>query len=90
MSGKVASIMELWPEDKFDDIQIPETEWHLNSLKIAEEFVYSTPQNELPTEEYKNKTLDYCRMQIARGGYRLAHLLVETFGKKKNEGLFLN
>ena len=35
MSGKVASIMELWPEDKFDDIQIPESEWHLNSLKIA-------------------------------------------------------
>ena len=53
MSAKVANIMEEWPEDKFDNINTPETEWHLDSFKIVNEFVYETPKDQLPSEEYK-------------------------------------
>ena len=46
MSEKVAKIMEDWPEDKFDNIDAPESEWHLDAFKIVNDFVYEAKQDD--------------------------------------------
>ena len=52
--------------------------WAEESFQIIENFVYQNISQEvLPTDEYVEKATAIAERQIAKAGYRLAHLLTE-------------
>ena len=64
--------------------------YHLeeDAFSYNEDFVYNTPEGEMPSDSYKAEAVEVCRKMIALGGFRLAHILVETLKTSTNE-LFL-
>lgn len=66
-----------YPENYFGDkiaAFSPEI-WASEGRKIAEKWVYSTPENKPPSEIYLTQGKEIVKQRIALAGYRLAHLL---------------
>lgn len=51
--------------------------WVKEGVNLSTTFVYSTPENQLPSKAYVEKTQQIAEQRIALGGYRLAALLNE-------------
>ena len=60
----------------------PEKEWADEGFKLATEVVYNIEQNTLPDEEYVKVARAVVHRQLAKGGYRLAQMLIDIFDKK--------
>lgn len=58
---------------KVNDL-MPEN-WSQEGLSLSSSFVYSTPENQVPSPTYVQKGKDIVEQQIALSGYRLANLL---------------
>jgi hypothetical protein len=56
--------------------------WVEEGSAVAQSVVYSTPEGQAPSDEYKKKTQDTSFRQIALAGYRLAALLNEIYAQK--------
>ena len=72
--------------DFFDDLDAPESEWASEGYKLAINTVYdSIEQNTLPSDEYVERAQKAVHIQLAKGGYRLANLLIDIFNKKSED-----
>lgn len=61
------------------DLAKPETEWASEGYELATTFVYNITQNTLPDDDYVKGGQKIVHYQLAKGGYRLAMLLMEVF-----------
>ena len=75
-------ITEQYPEEEFgsqvNDLN-PEN-WASEGMKLSANFVYSTPENQRPNDEYVNKAKTIVEQRVALAGYRLANLLNSMLG----------
>ncbi|CDW73384.1 p1 s1 [Stylonychia lemnae] len=70
------------PRESFDNLDRPIDQWHLEGYQIASDFAYKNiQQNEIPSQEYLQQGIKIAERQIAKGGYRLANLLVKMWDK---------
>jgi hypothetical protein len=71
------TIMHDYPENTFgnavNDLN-PET-WANEGLESAKIFVYTTPENQIPSTNYQNSAKQIVEAKVALAGYRLANLL---------------
>lgn len=63
-------------------------DWANESYALSKQFVYSTPEHEWPTDQYINLGQRIAEQRLAYGGYRLADILMNLWGKKE-EAKFL-
>jgi hypothetical protein len=64
-----------------EELKKPEKTWADEGYKLATEIVYNIEQNTLPSDDYVQTARKIVHRQLAKGGYRLAQLLVDIFGK---------
>jgi hypothetical protein len=57
-------------------------DWAKEGMVLAQDFVYSTPENESPSDTYLTKGQQISKQQIALAGYRLANLLNQLLADK--------
>lgn len=73
-----AKIQEEYPRSSFPDLDAPHTEWHNENYQLALDYAYDGyVEGGHPDEEYIKRGIKVCERQIAKGGYRLADLLVK-------------
>lgn len=74
------------------ELQEPEKEWADEGHKIATEFVYQIKENSVPDEKYVKEAQKIVHHRLALGGYRLAKILIDVYGKSdEHDGvLFLS
>ena len=94
MSEAVANITGVNPRSSFQESEIdaPVSVWIQESYILATTFVYrmGLQENGLPSEEYLKEGAKLAQRQIAKGGYRLANLLVKLWGNlETQQELFL-
>eukprot|EP00347_Sterkiella_histriomuscorum_P023418 403334716 len=79
------------PRDSFTDLNAPTNDWHLESSQLAKDYVYTgIVEGQKPSQEYIDIGFKVAKRQIAKGGYRLADLLVKLLGDNKlQESKFL-
>jgi hypothetical protein len=61
------------------DLAKPEAEWAAEGYELATTFVYNITQHTLPDADYIKGGQTIVHYQLAKGGYRLAMLLMEVF-----------
>lgn len=75
-------VTSLYPESYFgakvNDLS-PE-DWANEGVKLAETFVYTTPEDQLPSSDYMTKGKEIAEQRVALAGYRLANLLNQLLG----------
>lgn len=74
LSAKVTS---LYPESYFDSQlkDLSPSSWSKEGTAIAQSFVYSTPENAIPSSNYMAVGKEIAEERLALAGYRLAYLL---------------
>lgn len=79
LSGRITS---LYPEKYFDtkptDLNVDH--WAYEGLTTAISAVYSTPENQIPSEVYLQSGRQISQQKIALAGYRLANVLNQLLG----------
>lgn len=72
-----ATITARYPEkyfgDKVTDLSVQD--WSKEGVSLAQEFLYKTPGNQVPSVDYQVKGKDLAEQRVALAGYRLANLL---------------
>jgi hypothetical protein len=62
--------------------------WAMDSFKISEDFLYDgITQDQLLSSDYIAKAQQLAERQIVLGGYRLAHIMIDLFGKGSSKFL---
>lgn len=71
------SIMDDYPENIFGDEahDLNPENWANEGLESSKTFVYTTPENQIPSLEYQNLAKQMVEVKVALAGYRLANLL---------------
>lgn len=63
--------------------------WAYDSFEISRDFLYlDIKENEDLSQDYIDKARALAEKQVVRGGYRLAHLLMDIYGPNKDKFLF--
>lgn len=74
------------PRTSFDDLKQPIAEWHKETYKLSVDFVYKNiKENEVPSDEYIQNGIKVAERQIAKGGYRLADLLIQMWPQQPQQ-----
>ena len=68
-----------------EELNKPQHMWADEGYQLATTVVYNITQNTLPTDEYVEVARKVVHRQLAKGGYRLANLLVKIFGPAPEE-----
>jgi S1/P1 nuclease len=55
-------------------------DWALESFALSKNFVYSTPENQVPTDAYLARAKQISADRAALAGYRLAELINHALG----------
>lgn len=89
MTSRVTKITHQFPESSITDIDTPFATWSFEGLEIGKDFVYENIEpHTIPNKVYIEEGTKIALKQIAKGGYRLANLLVQTL-KQDQTDLFL-
>jgi len=70
-------------EQMAEDLKKPEHQWANEGYELATSVVYNITQNTMPTDEYVSAAREVVHRQLAKGGYRLANLLIDIFAKQE-------
>lgn len=71
------------PPASFANLSVMDSrKWIEEGTALAQSVVYTTPEGQALSDEYKKKTQDTSLRQIALAGYRLATLLNDIYGPK--------
>jgi hypothetical protein len=71
------------PAASFPTLSVLDThKWVEEGSALAQSVVYTTPEAQAPSDDYKKKTQDTSFRQIALAGYRLAALLNDLYAQK--------
>ena len=78
------SITTDYPMSTFDDVNtfnIKEyVKWSEESFELSKSFVYNVDEGSWPSDDYMTKGKVIVNQQLAKGGYRLANLLIFIWG----------
>lgn len=66
-------------ESMKEALEVPRKDWPMESHKIVVDFVYNIEEYTLPSDDYVKKARKIVHQQLAKGGYRLAKILIGIF-----------
>ncbi len=79
-----------YPESSFSELDNDVTTWSNEGFTLAKDFVYKNiQQNTLPSDEYVKGGQVIVDKQLAKGGYRLAKIFLDSWSKKATIKSFL-
>jgi hypothetical protein len=75
-------IMTDYPSDVLGALttDLSAEDWANEGLALSETFVYTTPENQVPSLDYQNSGRQFSEKEIALSGYRLANILNSLLG----------